>query len=280
MTRLFITLATLSFIIVSCNKMKKTPGGLEYRIFKSHDGAKIGAGDLVFFKLVGKIEDSVLYNTYKNTQNPYTVMSVKENFKKGTFEEGLTLLGKDDSALFVIKADSFFKNFNSPTPDFIKKGASLKFYIKIDSFTTKKEIENKLIKKQENEPAIIEEYIKNSGEKYTKTASGLYYVITKAANGPVALTGDTINANYTGKFLDGKVFDSNEGSNRPFQFILGKHQVISGWDEIFGILHAGEKAAIVVPSSLAYGPEGFQGIEPYTPLYFEVELIKINKSKK
>ena len=134
MTRFIITIATLSFIFVSCNKMKKTDSGLEYQIFTSNDGPKIAAGDFVFFKVVGKVGDSALYDTYKNTHNPYMSMPVEENFTLGNFEEGLTLLRKDDSALFKINADSFFNKYvGAPAPAFIKKGEAIHFYIKIDS---------------------------------------------------------------------------------------------------------------------------------------------------
>ncbi len=287
MTRFFLTLATLTFIIVSCNKMQKTPSGLEYKIFKSGGGDKIAAGDFVFFKVVGKVGDSALYNTYKNLQNPYMQMPVRENFAKGNFEEGLTLLGKDDSALFKINADSFFRYVGAPTPAFIKKGESINFYVKVDSFITKKEISERkakqdaeMMEKEKNEPALVDDYVKATGLKFSKTASGLYYNITKTANGPKASKGDTISALYTGKFFDGRVFDSSDKPDMPFQFVLGAHEVIAGWDEIFAILHQGEKATIVVPSAIAYGTRGNQGIPPFTPLVFDVELIKVSKSKK
>ncbi|MCX6189818.1 MAG: FKBP-type peptidyl-prolyl cis-trans isomerase [Bacteroidetes bacterium] len=289
MTKFFITLATLGLFFVSCNKMQKTTGGLEYKIFTSNGGEKITAGDLVFFKVIGKAGDSALFDTYKNTHTPYMNLVVNDKFSPGNFEEGLTLLGKGDSALFRIVADSFYKVYiGTPTPAFIKKGDRLQFFIKIDSFITRKTMaERKVIQeletaeKQKNEGNIIEEYIKNSGVKYIKTESGLYYTITTATKGAKASAGDKVATNYTGKLFDGKVFDSNDKTGKPFEFVLGSRQVIAGWDELFGILHQGEKATAVIPSSLAYADQGAGGeIAPFTPLIFDVELLTVTKAKK
>ena len=288
MTKFLISLATLAIFMVSCNNMQKTAGGLEYKIFHTNGGSKISVGDYVFFKVIGKAGDSVLFNTYKNEQPPYMVMPVQENFKKGNFEEGLTLLGSGDSALFKINADSFYSVIvHAATPKFIKKGQAIEFYIKIDSFVTRKALEERkaqsdlaMAETQKNETTAIEAYAASSGLKYTKTESGLYYSITKATNGPKASKGEQVETNYTGKLLNGKVFDTNAKTGKPFAFVLGAQQVIMGWDEIFSILHEGEKATIILPSSLAYGAQGAGAdIEPYASLVFDVELLKVNKSK-
>ncbi len=290
MTKFFITLATVGMLILSCNKMQKTPNGLKYKIFTSNDGEKITSGSLVFFKVVIKTGDSSIFDTHKNTERPSMNMLVQEEISPANFEEGLTLLGKGDSALFLINADSFYKVYaRTPTPSFIKKDKILKFFVTIDSFITKKtmaerkamlELEN--AEKQKTEEITIEEYINKSGKKFTKTSTGLYYLITKATQGATASIGDKVGTNYTGTLIGGKVFDSNtkDGKSEPFEFVLGMHKVIAGWDEMFGILHLGEKATIVVPSSLAYGPEGSgDDIGAFTPLIFDVELLTITKNK-
>ena len=74
---------------------------------------------------------------------------------------------------------------------------------------------------QKNETTAIEAYAASSGLKYTKTESGLYYSITKATNGPKASKGEQVETNYTGKLLNGKVFDTNAKTGKPFAFVLG-----------------------------------------------------------
>ena len=81
--------------------------------------------------------------------------------------------------------------------------------------------------------------------------------------------------NYTGKFLDGTIFDSSAGSE-PIDFVIGNNEVIPGWEEGILLMRAGGKAKFVIPSDLAYGSSGAGTlILPYTPLAFEVELVKI-----
>ncbi len=269
-------------------KTQKTAGGVEYKIFKANKGPRIGSGDNVFFKLKATLSDSNLYDTYKSTQNPYMNIIITENYRKGNFEDGLTLLTRGDSALLVVNADSFFNLYlGSPPPAFVRKGDPIYFYLKIDSIVTKKVLAERkaaedmiLADKQKNEFKLIEDYIKTTGKVFTKTSTGLYYVITKTTTGAKANKGDKVSAIYTGKLLDGKVFDSNKSSGQPFEFTLGAHMVIAGWDEIFGILNEGENATIVMPSSLGYGAQGAGGsIGPYSPLIFDVEFVKANRTR-
>jgi peptidyl-prolyl cis-trans isomerase A (cyclophilin A) len=99
-------------------------------------------------------------------------------------------------------------------------------------------------------------------------------IILKEGSGPLVLPGQTISAHYTGKTIDGKIFDSSLTRGKPTTFILGKREVINGWDEGFAKLKKGCKARFVIPSKLAYGVDGTgNDILPYSTLIFDVELI-------
>ena len=81
---------------------------------------------------------------------------------------------------------------------------------------------------------------------------------------------------YKGQLADGTVFDSSYKRNDPIEFTLGVGQVIAGWDEGIALLHVGEKARIVIPSTLAYGSQGAGGvIPPNANLIFDIELVAI-----
>jgi peptidylprolyl isomerase len=93
--------------------------------------------------------------------------------------------------------------------------------------------------------------------------------------GPQPKPGDYILVNYTGRFPNGKVFDSSIG-RAPFGLHLGRGDVIKGWDEGLATMHVGGKRKLTIPPGLAYGAGGYPGvIPPNSTLTFDVELLKI-----
>jgi FKBP-type peptidyl-prolyl cis-trans isomerase FkpA len=135
-------------------------------------------------------------------------------------------------------------------------------------------------KYREEEKQKIADYLsKNSNLNFVKQASGLYYLEVVAGTGIAPVAGDSAYIYYTGKFLDGTVFDTNVGSGKLYSFIAGKGYNISGFDEGILLMKAGGKSTLLLPSDLAYGPSGvYMGssmIPGYTPLLFDIQMVKV-----
>jgi len=115
---------------------------------------------------------------------------------------------------------------------------------------------------------------KKEGVKTTE--SGLQYQVLKEGDGGAKPNAtDTVNVHYHGTFTDGKVFDSTVERGQPISFPL--NGVIAGWTEGLQLMSVGAKYRFFIPYNLAYGPEGRDGIPPYSALVFEVELLKIGE---
>jgi len=111
--------------------------------------------------------------------------------------------------------------------------------------------------------------------KEITTESGLKYTITKHGKGETPVRGNRVRVHYTGKLLDGHVFDSSI-NRKPFDFVLGVGEVIGGWDEGIALLKVGDQATFTIPSHLAYGEHGAGPlIKANTTLIFDVELMGI-----
>jgi FKBP-type peptidyl-prolyl cis-trans isomerase len=104
----------------------------------------------------------------------------------------------------------------------------------------------------------------------------LEYIEIEAGTGAQAVAGKTVSVHYTGKFQNGKVFDSSVSRGEPIVFQLGRGRVIKGWDEGIARMKVGGKAQLVIPPDLAYGERGAGGvIPPNATLTFDVELVDV-----
>ena len=108
---------------------------------------------------------------------------------------------------------------------------------------------------------------------------GLRYSLNKRGSGPKAKKNQTVQILYRGRKLDNTVFDTRMDPNNPLTFEVGKDQLARGLDIIVQNMCVGDQLTVVLPSPYAFGEKGFQDfqIPPYTPVVYDVELLKIVK---
>ncbi|WP_394698503.1 peptidylprolyl isomerase [uncultured Desulfobacter sp.] len=138
-------------------------------------------------------------------------------------------------------------------------------------------LENKKVKIKQERMNDMETFKKQMHEKYpdaVETQSGLMYVPVQEGSGPAVASGTKVKVHYTGMFTNGQKFDSSRDRGNPIEFVLGKGQVIKGWDIGIEGMKKGEARTLLIPYPLAYGERGYPGaIPPKSTLIFDVELV-------
>lgn len=127
---------------------------------------------------------------------------------------------------------------------------------------------------KEQEEQIENYLLENSDVVFEKKESGLYYTDILMGAGNQATQFDTAYVFYTGKYLNGTVFDTNVGKTDTLIFpVLGGY-LIPGFDEAISYMKVGGKCRIIVPSSLGYGNTGYY-FPAFTPTLFDIQLVKL-----
>jgi FKBP-type peptidyl-prolyl cis-trans isomerase FkpA len=286
----FLLVTALSLLMPSCIKevkYKTAASGLKYTFTSEHNGPKPHEGDYLTLNMIYKFEnDSVLFDS-RDARMPMRYQLRKPPFA-GAVEEGIMLMSPGDTALFLVSADSMFaKVFHRPMPPEIKKGSKVIFEIHLFKIQGAADAEAEIRKTLEDrfiaEKQSLDKYIEENRIKEKPTVNGLYIIVTEKKKGKLPVKGNKITVQYTGKFLNGEVFDALL-PNHPMIYTLGEGKMLAGWEEAFAQLHEGEKAVLIIPSELAYGEKGKRNaasgvyiVPPYTTLVYEVEVLSIKE---
>lgn len=284
-------------LLASCGSDSKFDGytraeatGLHYKFFKHNDEAmKIdtGCGLKLSYVFSTYPKDSMILESKQMTPDgsPYTEFYLQGISFKGSFEDGLLMMHKGDSAAFIVSADSFFlKSMGRPDlPKGINPGSFLKGVFAVKEVSTsvqvKKRQEEKMKEQQDQMKAAMdkeasdrEKYLADNKITAKPTQSGLIYVELKKGKGGNPKPTDVVKVHYIGTLLDGTKFDASlDHQKEPVEFPL--NQVIPAWTEGVGMMQKGGKAKLIVPSHIGYGTRGQGPIPPFSTLVFEVELI-------
>lgn len=304
MKKTLIILGFAALGLSSCKQFKKGEGDMMYKMYTDKSGETIKDSDVVFLNFTEKSEtDSVLNSSYDVDRT--ALVPVQKSTFKGDIFAALRMLSEGDSAAFKINIDSMVAKAGMPKPENLK-GKYVVYTIKIEKVIPKGKLSDSIFnakiqdylktdreKAKNSESSKINNYISSKKLKPTVTSSGLNYVITTEGSGPKPNRGDTVYVNYTGQFTSGKVFDTSypeiakkagtfnpQRPYTPLVMSVGLGGSIPGFEEGLMLFPKGTKATLILPSKLAYGERGQgQGIGPFTPLVFEIEIVKIVPNK-
>lgn len=269
-----------AIVLLGCSKTGKhtTSNGLTYILHNTEDKPVAVKGEILQLRFTYSTDhDSSLFSSDALTDS--MVLEYRD-MKYGAMTEALGLLGEGDSATFFLSPDSVFsKVFETRTPAYFNAGQLLKWNVKLVKKFTRDEftrmIDERLRQTSAMEDKQIQSYCMANEIMAAPTASGLVYISFTEGKGSPVKMGDTLVVKYTGRFLNGQIFDSSEDGTGSVRFIIGRKEMIKGWEEGFMYMKEGGTARFVVPSRLGYGIKGFGPVPGDTPVVYDVELVKV-----
>ncbi len=289
-TQVLILVCCFAIFFESCSQDTKdgfsiNENGLKYKFAEQTENNKPGPEDVITFHLgIYNETDSLLSSTYQGGAIPIMTPLPEPTFKGG-LEDGLAMMAKDDSAIFFVLVDSIYKGRTELIPPNLRGSKYLQYRVRMVNVQTREEIEAEQFEKtkelrMEQEKEILA-FLEARGLSAEPTTSGLYHIVTEPGSGDESPTVNSqVTVHYTGFLLDGQVFDSSVPGKMPGKMVSGDPVtfplggVIAGWQEGVAMMKKGEKALFVIPSYLAYGPQGSPPIiGPDAVLAFEIELI-------
>jgi FKBP-type peptidyl-prolyl cis-trans isomerase len=248
---------------------QKQPSGLYLVPVVTNASAPLATvGQVVSILYTGMLLDGTVFDA-SSKRNNYAL-----SFRLGTdrlisgVELGVSLMHKGDKAVLLIPSGLAYGGAGAAPG--IPANAVLRFEVELTDLNPSYAVPD---------DTIIQKYLAdNNITNAQKTATGLYYVPgTLNPSGAQAVAGKTASVLYTGRLIDGTVFDAtSQRNNVPIEFVVGAGKVIAGWDQGIALMRKGEKAQLLIPSALAYGAKGSApSIRPNTVIRFEVEVVEV-----
>ena len=292
--KLFAVIALGATLLAACGDgFKTTKSGLRYKFLETNKGAQqVQENDVLVGTCVVKLNDSVL----GRVDTPDRILMANASTFPGDLPEGLLMMHIGDKAIFEIDADSVTK-YGGRLPEFYKAGTGMKliYEINLTDIVTREEMEQEQANFMENmqqaqaaEKEALAKYVADNNIKATPDEEGLYIIVNKKGNGQKVEIGRQVAINYTGRLLNGKVFDTSiesvakendvYDSRRPYEplsYRVGEQSLIRGWEK--GIINqpAGSKLTLIIPSALGYGPQDLGVIPANSSLIFDIDIVSV-----
>lgn len=276
-------IALLAFTFIACQQgsMKKTPGGMPYKIFSDTKQKQVKTGEFLKLSITQKINDSVVFTNQGKVPNYIPVLPQTTPYD---LSEVWSQLRIGDSVVATQMMDTFMNRNPGSVPPPFKKGDRIITTVKVLGIFANDSLRQLDMNKEfeafkAREIKEVETFVKKSGAAAQRTKNGVFVQITKAGDGNLIDSGKYVSVKYTGMTFDGKVFDSNVDSSfqhtEPLNFTVGAGQMIQGFDEGIRLMRSGSKGFLYIPSMQGYGPAGSGTIKGYQHLKFDIEVLSV-----
>jgi FKBP-type peptidyl-prolyl cis-trans isomerase len=242
-------------IKIKKNKEFQTESGLKMMFYSINSDAEVAdSGDVAEVHYVGKFADGKVFDSSYDRNSPISVPIGQGRVIKG-WDEALQYMHVGDSVLLTVPPQLGYGERDYAS---IPGNSTLYFVMKMVSLQAKPK------------PYDV------AGLDTIKSESGVSYIIVRKGKGKSAQIGDRAKVKYSGYFLNGDKFDSSfdRPGAEPFEFIIGRKQVIEGWEKGVAGMQPTEKRRLIIPYQMAYGEAGRNPvIPPKADLVFDVELV-------
>lgn len=245
--------------------------GYYYQIISQGTGIKLKATDSVFYtSTAGGLENGTTYFSTASYSNLGTFVGYTNlvGYSSGTYDikairDVMLKLNRGGVARIILPS---YLGFGKNGVGSVPSNENLDITINTLADTTQAQIDDR----------ILAAYVTAKGLTMTKDPSGVYYSVSAVGSGTYPITiNSTVETSYTGRLLDGTVFDSN--TDASFNLNPGTEVPLRGWAKVLvGRIERGGKVRMLIPSRLAYGPAGSGTTIPANaPLDFDVEVLAV-----
>jgi FKBP-type peptidyl-prolyl cis-trans isomerase len=278
----FLFAAVAILLVAACNNqgLKKTKSGLLYKIISDGKNPVVKKGQFIKLTFMQKLRDSVLYSSESSMPAYVRIDSVPASAYSPI--EIFPMLRKGDSAVVVQLSDSIQKKSGQPLPPFLKKRDKIILTLKVVDVFDNEDLVQKdrqiaLDTFHAKESKEVENYLARNHINAQKTEKGTFVQIDNPGNGPAVDSGRQVSVTYTGKmFPSGKVFETNDAPGKvPIKFVIGRRQIIEGWDDGLRLFKKGGKGTLYIPAFLAYDAQPGPGRTPNENLIFDVQVVDV-----
>ena len=276
---LFAVLFVL-IISFSCKRDYKTTdnGALMkfYVINKDNDMPEVG--DVVIVDVVQKIADSVVFDS-DFLEEPFEILVEEPSFV-GDIMCALLNMHLDDHASLIFPLDSMFLSIGEQVPEYVERGVMTEMDIVLKEIVRKEILEEEyrreLVLRKDDELALLSSYYND--DRYEMTKDSLIIIDMNKGNGKFASAGNIMKVYFTFQTMEGDTLLSfTEG--KPYELVFGDMALGQGFYEALGLVDIAGTAEFIIPSSLAFGSEGFyDAILPYTPFKLNLKVVDIMTS--